>query len=124
MRLKYLGALFVFEPRDDDIYVVSYPRSGTTVLQMLLYQLISNGSMAFDHICQVSPFVERSLLRGRDLGQLPSPRILKTHLSYETIPDWPGKYIYVVRDGKDVLFVVLSFPADTPKLEPHIRAVF
>lgn len=42
-------------------------------------------------------------------GRLPSPRILKPQLSYETIPSWPGKYIYVLRDGKDVLSSYFNF---------------
>ncbi len=109
MRLRFLGTLFVFEPRQDDIYIVSYPRSGTTLAQMLLYQLVSNGSVAFDHISQVSPFVDSALRRGRNLNRLPSPRLLKTHWSYERFPNWPGKYIYVVRDGKDVLVSYFHF---------------
>src|SRR4051794_23154787 len=31
-----------YEPREDDIFIVSYPKSGTTLMQMLLYQLTTD----------------------------------------------------------------------------------
>jgi peroxiredoxin len=91
-----------FVPRPDDIFVVTYPRSGTTWMQMILYQLTTNGNMDFDHICQVCPWLERALRSGTDLDSLPAPRIFKSHLSHRQIPKGPCKYLYVVRDGKDV----------------------
>jgi hypothetical protein len=95
---KYL----TFVPRPDDIYIVTYPRSGTTWLRMIMYQLATDGNMNIQHIGQVIPFFEMSMLFGRDLNALPSPRIFKTHLPYRWIPKTHGKYIYVTRDGRDV----------------------
>ncbi|MGA7234469.1 MAG: sulfotransferase domain-containing protein [Bryobacteraceae bacterium] len=91
-----------FVPRDDDIYIVSYPRSGTTLMQMLLYQLTTDGSLDFRHISEVSPYLERSILRGRDLNALRSPRIIKTHFPADKLPSLPGRFIYVARQGPDV----------------------
>ena len=42
----------------DDIFVVTYPRSGTTWTQMILYQLTTDGRMDFAHITQVCPWFE------------------------------------------------------------------
>ncbi len=90
-----------FIPRKSDIFIVTYPRSGTTWMQMILYQLTSDGDMNFTHIGQVVPFFE-SCNKGI-LNSLPSPRVFKTHLSSRWIPKfWRCKYIYVVRNGKDV----------------------
>ncbi|NES02654.1 MAG: sulfotransferase domain-containing protein [Okeania sp. SIO2F4] len=37
------------------------------------------------------------------IENLPSPRILKSHLLFEALPYYPEwKYIYLVRDGRDV----------------------
>ncbi len=94
--------LETFVPRSDDIFVVTYPRSGTTWMQMILYQLTTDGEMNFGHITQVCPWLERALSRGTDVDALPSPRVFKSHLPYGRIPKGPCKYIYVVRDGKDV----------------------
>jgi len=93
---------FEFEPRTDDIFIVTFPRSGTTLMQMILYQLTSEGNMNFDHISQVSPWFERSAMRGKKIENCPSPRIFKSHLPYKWIPKSSCKYIYVVRNVKDV----------------------
>lgn len=109
IRLKYLD----FVPRPDDILIVTYPRSGTTWLQMILYQLATDGNMEFTHISQVVPWFERFSLNGKDIEALPSPRILKTHLPYReifmSIPKGPGKYIYLTRNGKDVAVSYFHF---------------
>jgi methylamine dehydrogenase accessory protein MauD len=91
-----------FVPRPDDIFIVTYPRSGTTWMQMILYQLTTKGTIDFPHITTVSPWFERSLKDGTAYDALPAPRVFKSHLSYRKIPKGPCKYIYVARDGKDV----------------------
>jgi hypothetical protein len=91
-----------FRPRPDDIFIATYPRSGTTWTQMILYQLTTDGRMDFAHIGQVCPWFERSYKAGRDLDALPDPRVFKSHLPYRRIPRGPCRYIYVARDGKDV----------------------
>ena len=98
IKLRYLE----FVPRSDDIFIVTYPRSGTTWMQMILYQLASDGNMDFDHISQVCPWFERLAIKGKNFEHLCSPRIFKSHLAYKWIPKNSGKYIYVVRNVKDV----------------------
>jgi hypothetical protein len=92
-----------FAPRPDDVYLASYARSGTTWLQMILYQLTTDGNMDFEHITGPVPYFERAIAQGRDLSGLPSPRIFKTHLRYRELPKGPYKRIYIARNGKDVL---------------------
>ena len=92
-----------FQPRPDDVYLASYARSGTTWLQMIVYQLTTDGSMDFNHITEPVPYFERALSIKRDLNALPSPRIFKTHLRYGQLPKGPYKRIYIARNGKDVL---------------------
>jgi hypothetical protein len=98
IRLAHLD----FVPRPDDIFIVTYPRSGTTWVQMILYQLTTDGNMNFTHISQLLPWFEHSSTTEMDLEAFPSPRILKSHLPYRAIPKGAGKYIYVARNGKDV----------------------
>ena len=92
-----------FDPRPDDVYLASYARSGTTWLQMVLYQMTTDGNMDFEHITQPIPYFERALAQGRNLNKLPSPRIFKTHFRYRKLPKGPYKRIYIARNGKDVL---------------------
>jgi hypothetical protein len=98
VRLRYLE----YVPRPDDVFIVTYPRSGTTWMQMILYHLTTDGRMDFPHIAEYCPWFEKSLRSGRGFELRPSPRIFKTHLPYPKIPKGPCKYIYVARDGKDV----------------------
>ncbi len=98
LQLKHLK----FVPRADDIFIVTYPRSGTTWMQMILYQLTTDGTMDLAHIAQRCPWFERSLLWSEGYEHVPSPRIFKTHLRFGKAPKGPGRYIYVVRDGADV----------------------
>jgi hypothetical protein len=93
-----------YEGSTDDIFIVTYPRSGTTWLQMILYQLTTNGEINFGHIDEVSPFLEITMIPRRlHLSDMRgTPRIVKTHLPYHEIPKGPGRYIYCVRNGLDV----------------------
>jgi hypothetical protein len=91
-----------FVARPDDIFIVTYPRSGTTWMQMILYQLTTDGTMDFPHIYEYCPWFERSSRSGLGFEARPSPRLFKSHLPYKKIPKGPCKYIYVARDGKDV----------------------
>lgn len=101
--LNFMKYQYLFDERDDDIYVATYLKSGTTWMQMILYQLTTNGDMNFNHIYEVSPWLRNlSEIEGK-IPELPSPRIIKTHEYYSQINRGrKGRFIYVVRDGRDV----------------------
>jgi hypothetical protein len=93
---------FRFKPRADDIFIVTYPRSGTTWMQMILYQLTTDGSMSLGHIAEHSPWFEQSPDSADGFEECAGPRVFKSHLPFKRIPKGPGRYIYVARDGRDV----------------------
>lgn len=102
--LKHQHAIrYLYRPRKDDLFIVSYPKSGTTLMQMMLYQMTSSGSMEIPHIDCVAPWIDRWFLRGKAdmLESLSSPRFFKSHLLYNWVPK-DRKIIYVVRDVRDV----------------------
>lgn len=105
VRLMYLD----YTARPDDIFIVSYPRSGTTWLQMILYQLTTDGNMDFAHIAEKCPWFERSAISKRNIHKLPSPRVFKSHLPYIWLPKRRCRYIYIARDGKDVAWSFYNF---------------
>lgn len=111
--LKRIFSL-TWQNRSDDVFVVTYPRSGTTLMQMMLYQLTTNGSMDFQHITTAIPWLERRILSNPDAAVemfefLKSPRVFKTHFSYADMPKVKGKFIYVMRNGEDVMVSYYHF---------------
>lgn len=108
IRFRYVE--FIIDP--DDIFIVTYPRSGTTWLQMILHQLTSDGELDFTHISERIPWFERYLRYEESIHELQCPRIFKSHLSYsgfKSVPKGNCRYIYVIRDVSDVLVSYYHF---------------
>ncbi|MBW3656168.1 MAG: sulfotransferase domain-containing protein [Gemmatimonadetes bacterium] len=105
IRGKFLHYRLVYDGSPDDVFIVTYPKSGTTWLQMIVYQLTTDGAMEFAHIDEKSPHLEETLVpNGRKISDLPgTPRVVKSHYPYRNIPQGPGRYIYGVRNGLDVV---------------------
>ena len=82
----------------DDVFLVSYPRSGNTWTRFLLGNLIDqNNPVTFSNIEARIP--EIYFIIDRVLQQLPRPRMLKSHECFQ--PHYP-QVIYLVRDPRDV----------------------
>lgn len=101
--LRYRRYLAEFGERDDDIVVATFSKSGTTWMQMILYQLTTDGRMDFDHLFDISPWVYYSTLRETAPARTPAPRIIKSHDRYDRFAGGRrGRFVFVVRDGRDV----------------------
>ena len=98
----YCGLWFAYAPREDDVFIVSYPKAGATVLQMMLYQMTGDGDMEkIPHIDTVTPWFENALSLGPAyLEGIRSPRVFKTHRTLAHIPP-QVRSIYIVRNVKD-----------------------
>jgi len=82
----------------DDVFLVSYPRSGNTWTRFLLGNLISQKTpVTFSNIESRIP--EIYFNPDRELRALPRPRMLKSHECFQ--PQYPH-VIYIVRDPRDV----------------------
>jgi hypothetical protein len=103
-----------FGYKKSDIYVVTYPRSGTTLLQMILYQIFSDGSLNFKHLYDVSPWIRNDVYEGIEANKtLQNPRIIKSHDPYKDFdPQVSGKIIFVLRDGLDAMFSLYKQKVD------------
>jgi len=102
-KLRFEQYKLEFGEQDSDIYISTYPKSGTTVMQVILYQLTTKGDMSFKHIYDVSPWIRNASFRNIKPVILPAPRLIKTHDKYKEFPKGTkGRFIHVHRDGKDV----------------------
>ena len=96
--------------RPSDVFISPYAKSGTTWLQHVAHGFRSSGSMDFREISDVVPWIEIA----SDLGVEPnaeqkwSPRLFKSHLSWDDIPKG-GQYIVSFRDPKTVLISMYQF---------------
>ncbi|WP_437677747.1 sulfotransferase domain-containing protein [Sorangium sp. So ce131] len=99
-----------FQPRSTDVLIATFPKCGTTWMQQIVHGLRARGSMDFEEISLVIPFIEVSPLLGIDLDapQPAEPRAYKTHLPWTHVPKG-GKYIYVMRDPADTLVSFYHF---------------
>ena len=83
---------------EDDVFIVSYPRSGNTWTRFLIGNLVHTDTpITFANVEERVP--EIYLFPDRVLRKLPRPRILKSHECFD--PRYK-KIIYIVRDPRDV----------------------
>ena len=90
----------------DDIWVVTYPRCGTTWTQQIVRSILSKGDDA-QKISQAIPWLEDVISEGVDISSMEHPRAFKSHVPYHLMPcglpsSTTCKYIYVTRNPKDV----------------------
>eukprot|EP00055_Hartaetosiga_balthica_P003686 m.8623 g.8623 ORF g.8623 m.8623 type:complete len:336 (-) comp3201_c0_seq1:84-1091(-) len=99
-----------FVPMENDVFIVTTPKAGTTWMQQICHQLRSSGSMDFEEISEVVPWIELAHDLDQDLtsSQGFPPRCFKTHCWYDHCPKG-GKYIIVMRDPIDVALSFYKF---------------
>ena len=88
-----------FTTFEDDMFLVSYPRSGNTWVRFLLANLrYPNQSVGFANINRL--LADPAVSTNRFLKRLPRPRILKSHEPFDVRF---RKVVYLVRDPRDVV---------------------
>lgn len=125
---EWMEELNSFELCSDDVWVVSYPKSGTTWVQQILKLLHSGGKDDGRMITDAIPFID---MVNKDpifyyqvnLSELPFPRAFKSHFTYDLMPcgspsTKPCKYIYVARNPKDVAVSLFHFLSANKVLPP------
>lgn len=113
---KTLDAIRKFTVRADDVWVVSWPRSGTTWVQEIVYLIQSDLDIAQEdqkNIEQRFSFLENVYPGLKTIEDSKSPRLIKSHLPFHLLPEQMEtvrpKVIYVLRNPKDILISYYSF---------------
>ncbi|XP_050037737.1 sulfotransferase ssu-1-like [Dermacentor andersoni] len=98
-----VASALAYEPRAGDVFIVTYPKCGTTWVQYIAYSLFHDGEppSSIAELLKNSPFLE---LHGADaVYGMPRPGAIKTHLPFHQLKfSTRAKYIYVARNPYDV----------------------
>lgn len=89
----------------DDVFILSFPKSGNTWTRFLIANLVYPETPAdFSNINRLTPDPES--LSKREMARMPRPRIIKSHQYFD--PRYK-RVIYVVRDPRDVALSQFHF---------------
>ena len=99
-----------FDVRASDVFVVTYPKCGTTWVSAIAHFLRGGDENDFGEIGEVMPWDIIALDCGQDCNdeQGRSPRLFKSHEAFDTIAKG-GRYIYVSREPADALVSFYKF---------------
>ncbi|XP_037941830.1 luciferin sulfotransferase-like [Teleopsis dalmanni] len=114
---KFLKAVNEMEVRDDDVWLITLPKCGTTWMQELVWLVLNNfdfESAKQEHLELRSRFLEFDEVLYDGEGsiikystEMKSPRLVKSHLPLPLLPSqlWTKrpKVIYVFRNPKDAI---------------------
>ncbi|XP_057777470.1 cytosolic sulfotransferase 12-like [Salvia miltiorrhiza] len=113
-----------FLSEDNDIFLVSTPKSGTTWLKAIVFALVNRSRfptkphpLTASNPHDLVPFLEiNHYVDGRipDLSSSPSPRLFSTHLPLLSLPESVGrshacKIVYLCRNPKDIFVSLWHF---------------
>jgi len=116
-----------YVPGPQDVFVMTYAKSGTNWMMQIAHQLIYHGQGAFQHVHDVIPWPDTQAMPGPmrryaiPLAQADdwktSPerkRVIKTHFDWDMLPySEDARYIAVIRDPKDVFVSNYLFIRDS-----------
>ncbi|CAH1269168.1 SULT1C4 [Branchiostoma lanceolatum] len=116
-----------FDIRDDDIMIITYPKTGTWWTHQIVKQILaSEGVKDETYLTDVANLIEFSIpQKGGALAELfktaPSPRVLATHVPVEFLPSGllgsKAKIVVVMRNPKDTAVSSFHFYKKVPQLK-------
>ena len=109
-----------FPFRDDDIFIATYAKTGTTWTQQIIAQLLFEGADDLP-VADMSPWLDLRVtpneVKLAALAAQTHRRFIKTHLPLDALVYSPqGKYFYIARDGRDVVWSMYNHHANANAL--------
>lgn len=121
-----------FKPRQHDVILASFPKTGTTWMKSLLYSIVNRsslGSLVQEHPHDLVPFLELQVYKEKESSKWlentqfgsSSRRIFGTHIPYQmlgtTLESSGCRVVYVTRNPKDTLNSMWHFANKRKKAE-------
>ncbi|KAL7013349.1 hypothetical protein ACKWTF_015344 [Chironomus riparius] len=132
-----------FKIYEDDVWLIGFPRSGTTLVQEMMWLMMNDynyeGAKSVDTYNRAQWFDFFNVthpIQGVDVGyqdRMPRPRIYKCHYPVQFLPDqiWTvkPKIVHIVRDLKDVAISYYylrknQWHEDIENIEDHFEDMF
>ncbi len=109
-----------FNFRPDDIIIATYGKSGTTWMQQIVAQLLFQGDPDLS-VAEMSPWMDLRVppkeVKLTAVEAQTHRRFLKTHLPVDALVfSQQAKYIYIARDGRDVVWSLYNHHANANQL--------
>lgn len=137
LKPKVLEALKTWDVRDDDVFLITFPKAGTTWMQEIVSIIIKDGD--FDaikntHVFMRAPYMEMTPVNHHSqldkvppsymvVNNMPSPRFIKSHLPAKLLPrqifEKSPKVIYVTRNPKDLCVSYYHFTKYVPTMQKY-----
>lgn len=107
---------------NDDVFLVSYPKSGNTWLRFLISNYLTNTQADFSNIQEIVSDIHQPI-NLNSIHQLQRPRFIKSHrpFSPQVTANFTANYpkvVYLVRDGRDVAVSEYFFCKKLGKITP------
>lgn len=107
---KIIRSALSYEPREGDVFIVSYPKSGSTWLQHVAQAVLKigagleapelNPTADSSQKLKAMPFLE--LVGAEGAHNMPRPGAIRTHLPFHKQPFSPlAKYVFIARNPYD-----------------------
>lgn len=104
-----------FEPREGDVVVVGYPRTGSHWISQIIHLILNNGAsfLSFADFMRKVPILE---VQGAPEGEV--PRMLKTHMRIGTLKyNNVAKYVFITRNPLDCCASNFHFMREAPAVD-------
>lgn len=97
-----IRSALTYQPRPYDVFVVTYPKCGTTWMMQIMLLILHEGELpeTTEEYFACTPYLE--MLGAEAVEKMPRPSPIRSHLPFDMIPFANhAKYVYVARNPKD-----------------------